>query len=94
MCHGRYDGWVSALFEVQYERLLRSLAVAFDAESAADAIQEAFIQADRGWSRVATLDDSVGCVRRMAVNRLLNKRQNSRRRARFLERFGRLQIET
>lgn len=57
---------------------------AFDAESAADAVQEAFIQADRGWSRVATLDDPVGCVRRMAVNRLLNKCQNSRRRGEIL----------
>ena len=38
---------IDALFEREYVRLVRSLAVAFDPESAADAVQEAFIVADQ-----------------------------------------------
>ena len=41
---GCHDGCESDLFETEYERLVRSLGVAFDAHAAADAIQEAFIQ--------------------------------------------------
>ena len=75
---------VTDLFEAEYERLVRSLGVAFGAESAADAVQEAFVQADRGWSRVATFDDPAGWVRRVALNRLLNGRRNQRRRREIL----------
>jgi RNA polymerase sigma-70 factor (ECF subfamily) len=75
---------VSELFEAEYERLVRSLGVAFDAHAAADAVQEAFIQADRGWSRVATLDDPAAWVRRVAVNRLLNGRRDRQRRREIL----------
>ncbi len=75
---------VTELFERDYERLVRSLGVAFDAESAADAVQEAFIQADQGWGHVATLDDPAGWVRRVAVNRLLNGRRNRTRRREIL----------
>lgn len=75
---------VTELFEAEYERLVRSLGVAFGAESAADAVQEAFVQADRGWSHVATLDDPAGWVRRVALHRLLNGRRNSRRRQEIL----------
>ncbi len=71
---------VTELFERDYERLVRSLGVAFDAASAADAVQEAFIQADRGWTHVGTLDDPAGWVRRVAVNRLLNGRRDRARR--------------
>lgn len=75
---------VTELFEAEYERLVRSLGVAFGAESAADAVQEAFVQADRGWSRVATLEDPAGWVRRVALHRLLNGRRNQRRRREIL----------
>ena len=75
---------VSGLFERDYERLVRSLGVAFDAEAAADAVQEAFIRADRDWGRVSTLDDPGGWVRRVAVNRLLNGRRNQARRREIL----------
>lgn len=75
---------VSELFEAEYERLVRSLGVAFDAHAAADAVQEAFIQADRSWSRVVTLDDPAAWVRRVAINRLLNGRRNRTRRREIL----------
>jgi RNA polymerase sigma-70 factor (ECF subfamily) len=77
------DG-VAELFEHDYVRLVRSLSVAFDAESAADAVQEAFIAADRRWARVGAYDDPAGWVRRVAVNRLLNGRRNRGRRAEIL----------
>ena len=75
---------VTDLFEREYERLVRSLGVAFDAASAADAVQEAFIQADRRWTHIATLDDPAGWVRRVAVNRLLNGRRDRARRQEIL----------
>jgi RNA polymerase sigma-70 factor (ECF subfamily) len=75
---------VSELFEAEYERLVRSLGVAFDAHAAADAVQEAFIQADRSWSRVATLDDPAAWVRRVAINRLLNGSRDRKRRREIL----------
>ena len=45
---------VTELFERDDERLARSLDVAFDAESAADAVQEPFIESDQRSDRVAT----------------------------------------
>lgn len=71
---------VSMLFDAEYERLVRSLGVAFDPIDAADAVQEAFIQADRRWTEVCRYDDPVGWIRRVAVNRLLNGQRNRRRR--------------
>ena len=71
---------VSELFGAEYGRLVRSLGVAFDPVDGADAVQEAFIQADRRWTEVSRLDDPAGWVRRVALNRLLNGRRNWRRR--------------
>lgn len=75
---------VSTLFDAEYGRLVRSLGVAFDPVDAADAVQEAFIRADRDWSTVGGLDDPAGWVRRVAVNRLLNGQRNRRRRREIL----------
>ena len=76
---------VGELFDDEYARLVRALAVAFDgAEAAADAVQEAFIEADRRWRRVSQLDDPTGWVRRVAVNRLRNGRRNRIRRSEIL----------
>jgi RNA polymerase sigma-70 factor, ECF subfamily len=75
---------IDALFEREYVRLVRSLAVAFDPESAADAVQEAFIVADRRWGRISGFGDPAGWVRRVAVNRLLNGQRNERRRSEIL----------
>ncbi len=75
---------VGELFDAEYERLVRSLGVAFDPVDAADAVQEAFIEADRRWGQVAQYEDAAGWVRRIAVNRLLNGRRNRRRRREIL----------
>lgn len=75
---------IEDLFEQEYARLVRSLGTAFGAEAAADAVQEAFIQADRRWRRVSGYDDPAGWIRRVAVNRLLSGRRTQRRRAEIL----------
>lgn len=72
------------LFDQEYERLVRALAVAFGPESAADAVQEAFIQADLKWRRIARYGDPAGWVRRVAINRLNNGRRDDRRRRQIL----------
>lgn len=75
---------VSELFDDEYGRLVRSLSVAFDPVDAADAVQEAFVEAARRWGEVGRYDDPAGWVRRVAVNRLLNGRRNRRRRREIL----------
>lgn len=75
---------IEDLFEQHYRRLVRALGVAFDPDAAADAVQEAFIEAERRWRRIARYDDPAAWVRRVAVNRLLNGRRNVRRRAEIL----------
>jgi RNA polymerase sigma-70 factor (ECF subfamily) len=75
---------VEQLFEQEYDRLVRALGVAFDPESAADAVQEAFIAADRRWSKVSAYDDPAGWVRRAALNRLRTGRRLGRRRREIL----------
>jgi RNA polymerase sigma-70 factor (ECF subfamily) len=75
---------VDALFHAEYARLVRVLGVAFDPADAADAVQEAFIAADRRWRVVSTYSDPAGWIRRVALNRLLNGRRNHRRRSEIL----------
>jgi RNA polymerase sigma-70 factor (ECF subfamily) len=77
-------GSIDELFQREYPRLVRALAVAEDAPHAADAVQEAFIAAQRRWARVSTLDDPAAWVRRVAVNRLANGRRDRRRRSEIL----------
>ena len=74
------QGTIEALFRCEFPRLVRSLSVAFGPEPAADAVQEAFIAADRRWGRVGAYSDPAGWVRRVALNRLLNERRLQRRR--------------
>lgn len=75
---------VSELFDAEYARLVRSLGVAFDPVDAADAVQDAFVRADRRWSDVVQYEDPAGWVRRVAVNRLLNGQRDRRRRREIL----------
>lgn len=75
---------VDELFEREFARLVRALGVAFDPESAADAVQEAFIEADRRWQRVGRLEDPAGWVRHVALNRLRTGRRTRLRRAEIL----------
>ncbi|MDH3704863.1 MAG: sigma-70 family RNA polymerase sigma factor [Acidimicrobiia bacterium] len=75
---------VDELFEQEYARMVRSLGVAFDPESAADAVQEAFVEADRRWRKIGGYLDPAAWVRRVAINRLRNGRRNQRRRREIL----------
>lgn len=76
------EGSVDELFDRHYAAIVRALAVAFDdAEGAADAVQEAFIEADRRWTQIGRYDDPAVWVRRVAINRLRNGHRNRRRRA-------------
>lgn len=75
------------VFRLHYARLVRSLAAAAgNADLAADAVQEAFVQAHLHWRRVRRYDDPAGWVRRVAVNGVLNQRRSSSRRRAALDR--------
>jgi len=77
-----------ALFRAQYAPLYRTLSVfCGNEEMAADAAQEAFVEAWLHWSRVRGLDRPEAWLRRVAVNRLLNRRRSLLRRARALLRL-------
>jgi RNA polymerase sigma-70 factor (ECF subfamily) len=68
---------------------VRALGVAIgDQEEARDAVQEAFVQAWQNWERVGGYDDPAGWVRRVAINRLLNRRRSLMRRSHALLRLG------
>jgi RNA polymerase sigma-70 factor (ECF subfamily) len=75
---------LSEVFRLEFGRLVGALAVAFGAEAAADAVQEAFIAADRRWGRVGRYEDPAAWVRHVALNRLRNERRNARRRVEIL----------
>lgn len=74
----RADEELEALFRAAYAPLVRLLS--FGGDSAADAVQEAFVQAFVHWQRVRRLKEPVAWVRRVAVNRLLNQQRDARRR--------------
>jgi len=69
----------ATLYAGEYARLVGNLRTIDD--DAADAVQEAFVQALLRWKRVGGLDDPAGWVRRVAVNRLLNVRRSRARAA-------------
>jgi RNA polymerase sigma-70 factor (ECF subfamily) len=73
-----------AVFNLEFARLVRSLAVSGDHAAAADAVQDAFMEAHRRWAYVSELDDPAGWIRRVAINRLSNHRRNLLRRRRIL----------
>jgi RNA polymerase sigma-70 factor, ECF subfamily len=73
------------LFRSDYARLVRSLSIAFDGADAADAVQEAFLDAFKRWSRVVQYEDPIGWIRRVAINRLLNEQRNRRKRSEIEE---------
>lgn len=76
------------LFRAQYVPLCHILSVfCGNEEMAADAAQEAFVQAWLHWARVRSLDRPEAWLRRVAVNRLLNRRRSLARRARALLRL-------
>ena len=79
---------LEALFRAEYRGLVRALAVvAGDVESAADAVQDAFVQAFRHWGRIRRYDQPALWVRRAAVNRILNQHRSRKRRDAAVDRL-------
>jgi len=73
------------LFRAHYSRLVRALAlVSGSQETAADAVQEAFVRAHLHWRRIQRYDDPVGWIRRVAINKLRDDHRRSGRKARAL----------
>lgn len=88
------DG-VEELFRVEYVRLVRALTVsAGDADAAADAVQDAFVQANRHWARISRYDDPTAWLRRVAVNRITNQGRSRQRRRAALPRLLAISPET
>lgn len=78
-----------ATFDEHYQRLVRALTlVAGDAETAADAVQEAFVKAHLRWRRISAYDDPVGWVRRVAINQLRDDHRRRGRKERALSRLA------
>ena len=60
--------------------MVRALTIlAGDAEAAADAVQDAFVQAHRHWARVSRFDNPAAWIRHAAINRLRNQRRGHNR---------------
>lgn len=77
------------IFDANYQRLVRALTlVAGDAETAADAVQEAFVKAHLRWRRISRYDDPVGWVRRVAINQLRDDHRRRGRKQRALTRLA------
>lgn len=94
MARGRWarsttvDGDFEALFRREFGPLVRALSVvAGDREAAADAVQDAFVQAHRHWARVGALDSPVGWLRHAALNRIRNQHRGRQRQTRALPRL-------
>jgi RNA polymerase sigma-70 factor, ECF subfamily len=77
------------LFAGHYERLVRALTVvAGDSETAADAVQEAFVKAHLRWKKVSQYDDPIGWVRRVAINQLYDGHRRAGRKQRALTKLA------
>jgi RNA polymerase sigma-70 factor, ECF subfamily len=83
------ESQLESIFRSEFSRLVRSLAAAAGSqEQAADAVQEAFVQAHLHWRRISRYDDPAAWLRRVAVNRILNQRRSGRRREAALNRLA------
>ncbi len=79
---------LESLFRAHYARLVRALTVVSGSqETAADAVQEAFVKAHLHWRRIQKYDDPVGWIRRVAINRLRDDHRRSGRKERAIERL-------
>jgi len=84
-----------SLFAAHYERLVRALTlVAGDPESAADAVQEAFVKAHLRWRRISRYDDPVGWIRRVAINQIQDGHRRRKRHDRAVSKLATRQQTT
>jgi len=75
------------LFAQHAARLAVALTAAGYAD-AADAVQEAFVQAVVHWRKVAHYDDPLAWIRRVAINRARNRRRGRTRQSALAERIA------
>jgi len=73
------------MFRANYRSLVRVLSPV--SPDAADAVQEAFIEALRHWDVVAGCDDPVAWVRRVTVNKLTDHGRRTRSQQRIVDRL-------
>jgi RNA polymerase sigma-70 factor (ECF subfamily) len=79
---------LETLFRAHYARLVRALAVVSGSqESAADAVQEAFVKAHLHWRKIQRYDDPVGWIRRVAINKLRDDHRRRGRKEKAVERL-------
>lgn len=77
-----------ALFRSGYPRLVATITfVCGDREVAAECVADAFERAYVRWSKVSRLDDPLGWVRRVAINRATDVHRRTSRGRRALERL-------
>jgi RNA polymerase sigma-70 factor (ECF subfamily) len=88
------DAGFDALFVAGYPRLVRTVGfVCGDADVAADCVADAFERAYVRWRRVGSLDDPLGWVRRVAINRATDvHRRRTRGRRALLRLAGRAEL--
>lgn len=85
------DRGLEQLFRREYAGLVHTVSVVVgSAEAAADAVQDAFVQASRHWPRIRTYDDPAAWLRRVALHRALNQRRGRLRREAALPRLATL----
>lgn len=83
------DEGLERLFRGEFARLVHSVSVILgDTDAASDVVQDAFLQASRHWSRVATYENPASWLYRVAFNRALNERRRLRRREAALRRLA------
>ncbi len=81
---------LESLFRREFAPMVRALTlVAGDPETAADAVQDAFVQAHRHWPRVSRLDNPAAWVKHAATNRVRNQRRGQSRMVAALPRLVR-----
>jgi RNA polymerase sigma-70 factor, ECF subfamily len=78
---------LARLFEAHADELIRGL-VAAGYSDAADAVQDAFVQAVVHWRRVRSYDEPLVWIRRVAINKARNRARSRRRQAALKERLG------
>jgi RNA polymerase sigma-70 factor, ECF subfamily len=76
------------VYEHDHDRLVQALTiVAGSRDTAADAVQEAFVRLVRDWGRVAAYEDPAAWVRRVALNLIQDHRRAIWSQARLLLRI-------
>jgi RNA polymerase sigma-70 factor, ECF subfamily len=76
------------VFERDYDRLVQALTiVAGDRDTAADAVQEAFVRLVRDWTYLGTYENPAAWVRRVALNLIRDHQRSISRQARLLLRI-------